>query len=114
MRNLDGGPCNDTAGERAAAAAPLPDKRLVFIGYEWRSSVEWSLFPDAPWEHGFDDQAGEIREGTLRHEREQQQDQQHALAKLQSNEAHAASRRDTTNQGTDFDTPAPPSQTSTD
>ncbi len=106
--------CANDAGETAAVAVSEPDKRLVFIGYEWRSSVEWSLFPDAPWEHGFDDQAGEIRDATRRHEREQQQEQQHAATRLQASGAQSALPRDPTNPSCVSATPAAPSQTPTD
>jgi hypothetical protein len=112
-QDIAGGPCNANAGESASPAASAPDKRLVFVGYEWRSAVEWRLFPDAPWDHGFDDQLGDIREGSLRREREQQ-DQQNALTRLQSNEARASLHRDTKNPADVADTPAPPSRTSTD
>jgi len=114
VRDVENGPCAGSAEVSAAPPASEPEKRLVFIGYEWRSSVEWSLFPDAPWEHGFDDQAGEIRDATRRHEREEQQDQQQSLAKLQNNDARAARHRDPKSPSGVADMPASSSRTPTD
>jgi len=68
-----------TAQAPSAQSAPL-EKRLVFVGYEWRSSPEWFLFPDAPWEHGFEDQVRDIRDEASRREREGHEDRQAAAA----------------------------------
>jgi hypothetical protein len=104
--------CSADTGGDVPAASSL-DKRLVFVGYEWHSAVEWRLFPDAPWDHGFEDHVGDIRDSSLRRELEQQRDQQNALARLQSQDARTASQRCATNPA-DGSTVAAPPPSSTD
>lgn len=88
--------CAEAAtGDTSDGAPASLERRLVFAGYEWVSQVQWSLFPDASWEHGFEDQTGEIRDGALREEREQQLQhlQQHAKANSSSHPAASAADR---------------------
>jgi hypothetical protein len=99
--------CTEAAADATGGAVPASiEKRLVFAGYEWVSQVQWTLFPDAPWEHGFEDQTGEIRDGALREEHEQRlQQQQHAKASGDHRAASvAAAADDRLSQGS-----APPS-----
>lgn len=69
--------CNPTAAPQDPLAANAePQMRRVFVGYEWLPSIQWSLFPDAPWDRGFEESVDEIRDGSRRHEREQQSHEQ--------------------------------------
>jgi hypothetical protein len=98
-------PDGSAATASGAPSAPS-DKRLVFLGYQWRAAPEWYLFPDAPWEHSFEDQVADIRDGASRRGRESQEDRQAAAAaaKLRA----AAQGHDAPSRPGDADHPSAP------